>query len=189
MNDKQLPRFGPELSRTIIAIIIWAGVSFFCLNAVSGHRILGCDRYSGIASCRLINKQLTNEQQVIELGEAKIRKAVREKYRGHRSISATYATVLITTQGNFWITPADNINTEDKQRIADNINFFLVNPHISTLKVDSGYSSVFWIGVIIVSTLFMLLVFALTVALRFPSNNTEATESELLKTLWDKNSN
>lgn len=186
MNDKQLPRFGPELPRTIIAIIIWAGVSFFCLNAVSGHRILECDRYSGIASCRLINKQLTNEQQIIELGEAKIRKAVREKYRGRRS---TYATVLITTQGNFWITPADNINTDDKQRIADNINSFLVNPYISTLKVDSGYSSVFWIGVIIVSTLFMLLVFALTVALRFPFNNTEATESELLKTLSDKNSN
>jgi hypothetical protein len=186
MSDKQLPRFGPELPRTIIAIIIWAGISFFCLNAVSGHRVLGCDRQSGIASCRLINKQLTDEQQIIELGEAKIQKAIREEYRGRRS---TYATVLITTNGNFWITPADNINTEDKQRIADSINSFLINPRISTLKVDSGYSSIFWIGVIVVSTVFMLLFFALTVALRFPSNNAKATENELLKTLWDKNSN
>jgi hypothetical protein len=174
MRDPAIPEFGSERLRTIIAIIIWMGIGFFMLSAISGRRILECDRQSGIVQCHLTTKQWLEEKTEREFDGAKLQRATITRAGMRRSM---YETTLVTTHGNFWMTPMDTEQFNEKYRMADQINAFLENPQSPKLKIESAYSKLFWIGTGIFILGFALLSFGVVISWQF---NTSALGSKQL---------
>lgn len=161
MRDPEISEFGSELLRTIIATIIWMGIGLFMLNAISGRRVLECDRQSGIIQCHLTTKQWLEEKPERAFDSAKLQKAIVTKTGIRRSM---YETTLVTTHGNFWMTPMDTEQFNEKYRMVDQINAFLENPQSPKLKIESAYSNLFWIGTGIFMVGFALLSFGVVIS-------------------------
>jgi hypothetical protein len=166
MRNPEIPEFDPALLRTIIVTIIWVGIGLFALNAVSGRRVLECDRPSGIVRCYLTVKQLLEEKSVQTFDNAKLQKAIVTRQGTRRSM---YQATLVTTNGEFWITPMDTEQFNEKHRIVDKVNAFLENPQSPILKIESGYSSLFWIGAGIFIAGFALLSFVIKISWQLTS--------------------
>ncbi len=161
MGDYEIPEFGSGLPRTIIATIIWMGIGLFTLNAISGRRVLECARPSGIVQCHLTMKQLLEEKRIRAFDDAKLQKAIVISKGTRRSM---YEATLVTTYGNFSMTPMDTEQFNEKHRIVDKVNAFLENPQSPILKIESGYSTLFWIGTGIFTSVFALLSFGVVIS-------------------------
>jgi hypothetical protein len=166
MRNPEIPEFDPKLPRMIIVTIIWVGIGLFALNAVSGRRVLECDRPSGIVRCYLTMKQLLDEKSVQTFDNAKLQKAIVRSQGTRRSM---YQATLVTTNGEFWMTPMDTEQFSEKHRIVDKVNAFLGNPQSPLLKIESGYSSLFWIGAGIFIAGFALLSFVIKISWQLTS--------------------
>lgn len=188
MNDQKMPRFSPELSRMIITTIIYVGIGIGGLHAVSGRRILECDRSSGIVQCHLITKQLLTAEKVTAFDEAKLQKAIVGEHRGSRKITSyltIYTIDLVTDQGTFSLT-TNNMAHAEKYRLVASINAFIENSQIPTLKVEEGYGSLFGIGIGIFSFILALLGFGWVVSCRFPADIADQTVNEILQESWEE---
>jgi hypothetical protein len=180
MRDPEIPEFGPKLSRMMIATIIWMGIGLFTLNAISGRRVLECDRLPGIVQCHLTMKQLLAEKRVRAFDDANLQKAIITSKGMRRSM---YEATLVTNHGNFWMTPMDTEQFYEKHRIVDEINAFLKNPQSPMLKIESSYSTLFWIGSGIFIAVFALLSFGVVISWRLISN--APVSERLFKGSWD----
>jgi hypothetical protein len=182
MRDPEISEFRPKLPRIIIATCIWMGISLLTLNAISGRRVLECDRPLGIVQCHLTMKQLLEENKVRAFDGTKLQKAIITR----KGIRSMYEATLVTTHGNFWITPMDTEQFNEKHRMVDKINTFLENPQSPILKIESGYSTLFWIGSGIFMIVFALLGFGVVISWRFipPVSISE----QLFKASWDPKS-
>ncbi len=161
-------RLSPELLRTILGTVMWVGIGLFVLNTLSGRRILECDRQSGQLQCHLTTKQLLTATSVTEFERGKLQKAIINSQhtritRGH----TTYQATLVTTQGDFWLTPMDSEQFTKKHQIMDDVNTFLENPQVQILTVESSYSSLFWIGSGIFTVILGIFSFGIFFSLRF----------------------
>jgi hypothetical protein len=188
MRDANSSRFRPELTRSIIGTIIWIGIGLLAFNVASSRRILECDRTSGQVQCQLSTKQLLEKHRVPEFATAKLQKAIVGEHRGKRIIN-TYSTIyqldLVTDQGTFSLTANDMTHAE-KYRLAASINAFLENPRIPTLQVEDVYQgTIMRIVTGIFLSMLSLLIFAIFMTLRFPSNS--APTGEVLQQLWGAN--
>jgi hypothetical protein len=158
------------------------GISLLTLNTISGRRVLECDRPLGIVQCHLTMKQLLEENKVRAFDGAKLQKAIITR----TGIRSMYEATLVTTHGNFWITSMDTEQFNEKHRMVDKINAFLENPKSPILKIDSDYSTLFWIGSGIFMIVFALLVLGVVLSWRFipPVSISE----QLFKASWDPKS-
>jgi hypothetical protein len=106
-------------------------------------------------------KQLLEEKSVQTFDNAKLQKAIVRSQGTRRSM---YQATLVTTNGEFWMTPMDTEQFSEKHRIVDKVNAFLGNPQSPILKIESGYSSLFWIGAGIFIAGFALLSFGIVIS-------------------------
>ncbi len=155
------PRFG--LQKMIFATTVLLSIGLLMVNAISGRRVLECDHAAGNVKCHLTDKHLLTEARVTEFSSAKLQKAVvisQGKYQSR------HGATLVTTQGNFWMSAMDTEQFNEKHRLVDTVNTFLENPQLPTLKVESPYSTLFWIGTGIFAALLALLSFGVTISWR-----------------------
>jgi hypothetical protein len=194
MNDPRLnlPRYNTsaEIPRAIVFYILWATIGFVALNLASQHRTLECEKPSGIVQCHLIDKSLTGESHKIEFEGAKLQQAIVKQSTniGPRSTLGRGEVTLITTQGDFWLTAADNVQSDQKYQIVEKINTFLGQPQLTTLKVDPGYNAIFWIGsgvYIVLSILYCLPLALALLAAREPAPTKSVHPQP--QTAWGKN--
>jgi hypothetical protein len=76
MKDPRIYDFRVDLLKTITATTAWMGIGFLVLNAISGRRVLECDRQSSIVQCHLTEKQWLEEKTVSTFEGAKLQKAI-----------------------------------------------------------------------------------------------------------------
>ena len=164
--DPRLKVFNPrlELQKTIFATIALLGIGLLTVNAISGRRVLECDRASGNVKCYLTDKRLLTEMRVTAFDNTKLQKAAVTR-KGKYKSSMREAT-LVTTQGNFWISAMDTEQFNEKHRLVDKVNTFLESPQLFTLKVESPYSTLFWTGAGIFAALLALLSFGVIISWR-----------------------
>jgi hypothetical protein len=187
MSNPKIPRFDPTLPRTIISTMIWLVSGFMILNAISSRRVLECDRQAGHIQCQLTSKQLLFATKVPEFEQAKLQKAVLDQRRGSRRIKG-YQTIdeinLVTTTGKFRLTTNDRLPSTEQYQIIAKINTFLENSQARQLKVEDGYSTIFWIGTGIFSVISAMCSFAIFFTLRFPIPNASQASSEPNQSSW-----
>lgn len=167
MRTFEIPKSDAALPKTIIATIIWMGIGLFTLNAISGRRVLECDRASGIIQCHLTTKQWLAEKTEQTFDGAKLQRAIVKSQSPLRGIGRRHQATLVTTQGDFWITPMDTEQFNEKHQMVDQINAFLEDPQSSKLKIESAYSSLFWIGTGILMAGFAILSFGVVMSWKF----------------------
>ncbi len=184
MRDIQPTKFGSELPKTIIGIIIWLGIGFLVLNTVGERRILECNRQSNVVKCNLVTKRLLGEEQVAAFNRATLQNATLAVKKGFKLRDTTYESTLVTSNGNFWMSATDNVQVDEKQHIVDRINAFLKYSNTLTLKVETRYNSIFWIVAVIFLLGLSLLIFSLYVSIKFPNISPSRLASEPLKESW-----
>jgi hypothetical protein len=173
MKDPRIYDFRADLLKTITATTAWMGIGFLVLNAISGRRVLECDRQSSIVQCHLTEKQWLEEKTVSAFEGAKLQKAIvtREAgiIRGSGGGTRHQAT-LVTTQGNIGIGQMDSYQFAEKHYTVDRINAYLENPQSPKLKVEATYSSLFWTGTGIFMAGFALLSFGVAISWRLSTS-------------------
>jgi hypothetical protein len=146
MSYPKPPESSSEKPKTILFAIVWLSIGLVGINAASQRRILDCERQLGIARCHLTDKKLLAGDKTIDL-ESKLQRAIVERpNRIGTGSTGREAVILVTTDGDFWLTASDNVGSVPKREIAQQINTFLDRPQVSTLRVDPGHNAIFWIG-------------------------------------------
>lgn len=184
MRDIKPTKFGSELPKTIIGIIIWLGIGFLVLNTVGERRILECNRQSNIVKCNLVTKRLLGEEQVAAFNRATLQNATLTVKKGFKLRDTTYESTLVTSNGNFWMSGTDNVQIDKKQHIVDGINAFLKNSNNLSLNIETNYNAIFWIFVLIFLLGLFLLIFSLYVSIWFPNVSSSKLASEPPKESW-----
>jgi hypothetical protein len=143
MSSPKIFRSSSKIPRAIFTIFLMIG-GLFGTSEASQHRILECE-HQGVSQCRLVTKKLLQADLVLQFSDGEIQKATFQSHKNSRYIYSE--VILATTKGDLWLTANDNLQMETKQRLTEEINAFLANPHSGQLRADPGYNAIFWIAI------------------------------------------